>query len=181
MSEEHLLESGSVVLYTWENPAGPRELIWSCGEAKDNRNPLDQVRVSVFIKCLLIAWHVINTFDRLIKDPCTWLVWSAMVDVDSTSLTSQVGCLGLRLGGCQPSNRDKRRGICTLMRPIVTDQVAWSVCRFVCHSHDPCTNGWTDWNAIWVVDSRNNVLDGVQIPVERGNFYWGIRVTHCKV
>jgi len=24
------------------------------------------------------------------------------------------------------------------MQPIVTDRVAWSVCRSVCHSHEPC-------------------------------------------
>jgi len=37
----------------------------------------------------------------------------------------------------------------THMRPIVTDRVAWSVCR----NREPCKNGWTGGNAIRVVDS----------------------------
>jgi len=36
---------------------------------------------------------------------------------------------------------------------IVTDGVAWSVCRSVCHSSEPCKNGWTNRDAFWVVDS----------------------------
>ena len=43
VSKKHFLEGGSVMLYTWQNPSGPRELVWSCGEARDNENPLDQV------------------------------------------------------------------------------------------------------------------------------------------
>jgi len=43
VSEKHLLESGTVVLYTWQDPTGPRELIWSCGEAKNYKDTLDQV------------------------------------------------------------------------------------------------------------------------------------------
>jgi len=43
------------------------------------------------------------------------------------------------------------------MRPIVTDRVAWSVGRSVglsvCHTSEPCKNGWTDRDAIWVVGS----------------------------
>jgi len=35
------------------------------------------------------------------------------------------------------------------MRPIVTDRVAWSVC----HTSEPCKNGWTDRDAVWVEDS----------------------------
>jgi len=35
------------------------------------------------------------------------------------------------------------------MRPIVTDRVAWSVC----HTSEPCKNGWTDRDAIWIGDS----------------------------
>jgi len=39
------------------------------------------------------------------------------------------------------------------MSPIVTDGVAWSVCRSVCHDREPCKNGRTDQDAVWVVDS----------------------------
>jgi len=49
--------------------------------------------------------------------------------------------------------------------------VCWSVCQSVCHSSEPCKNGWTDWNAVWVEDSggpRNHVLDRIQIPHEKG-------------
>jgi len=30
------------------------------------------------------------------------------------------------------------------MRPTVTDEVARSVCRSVCHNREPCKNGWTN-------------------------------------
>jgi len=30
--------------------------------------------------------------------------------------------------------------------------VAWSVCLSVGHSHEPCKNIWTNWDAIWDVD-----------------------------
>jgi len=39
------------------------------------------------------------------------------------------------------------------MRPIVADRVAWSVCRCVWHSSEPCKNGWTDRDAVWVENS----------------------------
>jgi len=43
------------------------------------------------------------------------------------------------------------------MQLIVSDRVAWSVGLSVYlsiyHSSDPCKNGWTDWDAVWVVDS----------------------------
>lgn len=29
--------------YTWQDPAGQRELLWSCGEARNNKNDLIQV------------------------------------------------------------------------------------------------------------------------------------------
>ena len=53
------------------------------------------------------------------------------------------------------------------MRPIVTDRVAWpvgrSVCRSVYRTNEPCKNGCTDRDAVWVVarmSRRNHVLDG---------------------
>jgi len=39
------------------------------------------------------------------------------------------------------------------MRPIVTDRVAWSVALSVCCTSEPCKNGWSDRDAVWVVDS----------------------------
>jgi len=39
------------------------------------------------------------------------------------------------------------------MRPIVTDRVAWSVGRSVCHTSEPSKNGWTDGGVVWVEDS----------------------------
>jgi len=39
------------------------------------------------------------------------------------------------------------------MRPIVTDRVAWSVGRSVCHTGEPCKNGLTDRDAVWGEDS----------------------------
>jgi len=57
------------------------------------------------------------------------------------------------------------------MRPIVTDAVVGSVCRCVgrsvclsvwlsvcpvclsvCHSCEPCINGWADWDVVWGMD-----------------------------
>jgi len=56
---------------------------------------------------------------------------------------------------------------------IISDQVALSVCLSVCCSREPCK---TDEPiemplGLWArVGSRNHVLDGVQIPMGRGNF-----------
>ena len=27
------------------------------------------------------------------------------------------------------------------------------VCRFVCHTSEPCRNGWADWDAVWIKNS----------------------------
>ena len=62
------------------------------------------------------------------------------------------------------------------MQPVVTDGAAWSVSLSVCHSCEPCKNSWTNWNANWVEDSggqRSHVLDGVQIPHAKGQFWGG--------
>jgi len=49
--------------------------------------------------------------------------------------------------------------------------VSWSVTR-----SEPCKNGWTDRDVLWVVDSdgpkKPCVRWGVQIPVGKGQF-WG--------
>jgi len=39
------------------------------------------------------------------------------------------------------------------MRSIVTNQVAWSVGRSVCHGSEPCKNSWTNQDAIWDAQS----------------------------
>ena len=74
------------------------------------------------------------------------------------------------------------------MWPIVTDRVAWSVdlwvCLSVCHSSEPCKNGWTDLDAIWVEDSvgpKEPLLDGGPDPsLGMGNLERE-RGVHCKV
>jgi len=48
--------------------------------------------------------------------------------------------------------------------------VVW---RSVCHTSEPCKNGWTDWDAIWVEDFGG--------PREPGNFEVGQDASHCKV
>jgi len=57
---------------------------------------------------------------------------------------------------------------------IVTDGLTWSICRSVWHSRQPCKNGWTDRDAVWVMDlGRPNyrVSHGVpDPPMRRGNF-----------
>jgi len=39
------------------------------------------------------------------------------------------------------------------MRSIVTDLVVWSVGQSVCHTSEPCKNGWTDRDVVWIEDS----------------------------
>jgi len=59
------------------------------------------------------------------------------------------------------------------MRPIVADQVAWSVCRLVCRS---VTAELTEmpFGLSTRVDPRNHVLDGgPDPPMERGNLDGG--------
>jgi len=34
------------------------------------------------------------------------------------------------------------------MRPIVTDRVAWSVGLLICHTSEPCKNGWSDRDTV---------------------------------
>ena len=35
----------------------------------------------------------------------------------------------------------------------LSSAVCSSVCLSVCHTSEPCRNGWTDWFAVWIVDS----------------------------
>jgi len=56
-------------------------------------------------------------------------------------------------------------------RPIATDEVAWSVGRSVCHDREPCTNGCTDPDAVWAVDSN--------VPKEPSN-RWVSRFLNAK-
>jgi len=53
------------------------------------------------------------------------------------------------------------------MQPIVTDQVVWSVC----HTSEPCKNGWTDRAAVLDVHSggpREALLDVGADPCVKG-------------
>ena len=70
----------------------------------------------------------------------------------------------------------RRAYIRTYMRSIVTDRVAWSVGRSVCHSSEPCKNGWTDRDAVLVEDLGG----GPDPPGEEANFGGG-GASHCKV
>ena len=62
------------------------------------------------------------------------------------------------------------------MRPFVTDRAAL-VCLSVCHTSEPCKNGWTDQDAVWVVglDGPKELCigKGVQIPHGKGQFWEG--------
>jgi len=63
------------------------------------------------------------------------------------------------------------------MHPIVTDRVAWSVSLSVCHTSEPCKNGWTDRDAIWVEDSGGPkelcIRWRFRSPMGNGNFERG--------
>ena len=74
------------------------------------------------------------------------------------------------------------------MRPIATGGVAWSVCLClsVGHVREPCKNGWTDRDAVWVGDSGGPKEPYVCIrwvhpmyPKGRGNF-GGCPVSDCS-
>ena len=66
------------------------------------------------------------------------------------------------------------------MRPIVTDEVAWSVCQSVglsvSHDCEPCKNGWTDrdvvWDAQWS-ETKTHLLDGGPDSHAEGQFWGG--------
>jgi len=64
------------------------------------------------------------------------------------------------------------------MQPTVTD-VAWSVCHDCehCETAEPIEMPFGLWT---LVGQRNHVLDGVQIPMGRGNFEVE-GAAHCKV
>ncbi|XP_036365427.1 vacuolar protein sorting-associated protein 13A [Octopus sinensis] len=44
----HMLGSEQAMLYTWENPSGNRELIWTCGTTKELKNNLTQDGIGEF-------------------------------------------------------------------------------------------------------------------------------------
>jgi len=48
------------------------------------------------------------------------------------------------------------------------------VCRSLCHTSEPCKNGWTDRDAVWVEDSGGSrescIRWGPDASMERGNF-----------
>jgi len=60
------------------------------------------------------------------------------------------------------------------MRPIVTDQVAWSVSQSVWDSSEPCKNGWTDRNSVWDLDSGGpkKALSGAVHLVPLSEYQW---------
>jgi len=61
----------------------------------------------------------------------------------------------------------------TQMRPIVTDRVARSVCRSVCHTSEPANTAESiemPFEFRTQMGPWNHELDGVQIPIEKGNF-----------
>ena len=71
-----------------------------------------------------------------------------------------------------------------MIQPTVTDQVAWSVTLSACHTSEPCKNGCTVPDAIWVKDLGGPrepcIRRGSRSPMGRGNFE-GKGVSNCKV
>ena len=81
------------------------------------------------------------------------------------------------------------------MQPLVTDRVTQSgcllVCRPVCHTSEPCKNGCTDRDAVWVGDSGGPKEPCIRwesrYAMGRGNFEGGrgvpllsIGTLHCS-
>jgi len=52
------------------------------------------------------------------------------------------------------------------MRPIVTDGVAWSVGLSVYRNREPCENGWTDRDAVWIVGSRGPTESCIKLGLD---------------
>jgi len=55
----------------------------------------------------------------------------------------------------------------------VNDRVAWSVRRSVCHSSQPCKNGLTDRDTVWIKESggsKKPYIRWVQITRGKGQF-----------
>jgi len=76
----------------------------------------------------------------------------------------------------------------TYMRLIVTDQAAWSVGLSVglsvCHTSEPCKNGRSDPDVVWVEDRvgpRNHILHAGPDPPWKGGNFEGKGPNHCKV
>ena len=71
---------------------------------------------------------------------------------------------------------------CGLLLP--TELRGLSVCRSVCHTSQPCKNGWSDRDAVWIEDSgvprEPCIRSGSRSPMWRGNFD-GEGASHCKV
>ena len=61
-----------------------------------------------------------------------------------------------------------------VMRSIATDEVAWSVCRSVCHDCEPGKNSLTDQDTVWCMDlggRRDSCIRcGSRSPYRKGHF-----------
>jgi len=64
------------------------------------------------------------------------------------------------------------------MRPIVTDRVALSVCRSVCHSSEPCKNRWTDRDAVWDLSGgpKETCIRWCCTLAPPGEYHWTVHV-----
>jgi len=60
---------------------------------------------------------------------------------------------------------------------MVCLSVCWCVSLSVCHTNEPCKNGWSDWDAVWVEDlggpKEPCIRWGPDPPMERDNFQGG--------
>jgi len=66
---------------------------------------------------------------------------------------------------------------------VVCRSVGLSVGLLHSHTSDPCKNGWTDRDAVWVEDSggpRESCVRWVQIPHGKGQFWGEKGMSHCK-
>jgi len=57
------------------------------------------------------------------------------------------------------------------------------VCLSVCHNREPCKNGWTDRDTIWVVDMsrpRKHVLNGGYMCTHVTTVYMGVQIPYVK-
>jgi len=70
------------------------------------------------------------------------------------------------------------------MRPVVTDRVAWSDGLSVCHTCEPCRNGWINVDAVWTEESVGTKEPCIRwdpdLPWEEAILRGG-RAAHCKI
>jgi len=166
---------------------GSRSAIWWVSMSRTSQT----VAVSVFIWCwqreLALGKELFHCAElsELKMTAGMWLGWSACPHgcwSDAASLLTRWG------GLCNKSINQLLNHIAVLWESTYTDAAYCYQCkvvrRSVCHDCQHCKNGWTNRDAIWVVDTaepKNHVLDGDPDPPDQRDNSAAKEAAHCKV